>query len=70
MTQARSMLGMGLTEFFECSDCSDMRWQLETCLVGGHPTTFCDDPENTEEFDLDTFLDNCAVMLYLGVRFE
>ncbi|MFH1434931.1 MAG: hypothetical protein ABIJ56_04350 [Pseudomonadota bacterium] len=55
----------GLEELFKCEDCYDIQGYLRDCLGWR-----CGDPGNQGEFDLDDFLNNCAVMMYLGVRFE
>ena len=55
----------GLEELFACSDCYEIRDYLDLCLGWR-----CGSPEGQGEFDLQDFLDNCSVLLYLGVRFE
>lgn len=59
----------GLEELFRCDDCSDISRKLGSCLSRSDKDT-CSNPQDAGEFDRDTFLDNCAVNLYLGVRFE
>ncbi|MBW2262280.1 MAG: hypothetical protein JRG91_09940 [Deltaproteobacteria bacterium] len=58
----------GLRDLFECEDCWEVLSQLD-CLAYGM-TDFCSNPEEAGEYDLDTLLDNCSVLLYLGVRFD
>jgi hypothetical protein len=55
----------GLTELFACESCGEVLRQLRECLDWR-----CYNPGTQGPFDLDDFLDNCAVLLYLGVRFE
>lgn len=55
----------GLTRLFACEDCWEVRDQLMNCLEWR-----CSTAEEQGEFDLESFLDNCAVLIYLGVRFE
>jgi hypothetical protein len=57
----------GLREYFECLPCSQVATDL-ACLSG--MVDYCTFPEEAGEFDLDRFLDNCATIIYLGVRFE
>ena len=56
---------VGLEELFACEDCTQVRDWLYRCLEWR-----CSNPESQGEFDLDDFLSNCAVYVYLGVRFE
>jgi len=58
----------GLRDLFECEDCWEVLSQLD-CLAYGM-TDYCSDPDAAGTYDLDTLLDNCAVLLYLGVRFD
>lgn len=61
----------GLADHFACSTCPEVYDDL-TCIIYNGFTEFCDADatgEFTEE-DLQMFLDNCGVLLYLGVRFE
>ena len=58
----------GLRELFECEDCWEVLSQLD-CLAYGM-VDFCSDPDAAGEYDLETLLDNCSVLLYLGVRFD
>jgi hypothetical protein len=55
----------GLTQLFACESCPDILFQLQNCLDWR-----CYDPNGEEPFDVENFLDNCATLLYLGVRFE
>jgi hypothetical protein len=57
----------GLTELFQNSGCSDVFYHLD-CLRMGQD--FCADPDSAGEYDLDKLLDNCAILVYLAVRFE
>lgn len=59
----------GLTEHFRCMECHNIEYDLDSCLMHGFDN-FCDNPAAAGEFDVETFIDNCAIMLYLGVRFE
>lgn len=58
----------GLRDLFECEDCWEILSQLD-CLAYGM-VDYCSDPDAAGTYDLDTLLDNCSVLLYLGVRFE
>ena len=61
----------GLANRFECASCAQVYSDLR-CLVYDNMYDFCD-PDVAGEYseeDLETFLDGCAVLLYLGVRFE
>ena len=58
----------GLRDLFECEDCWEVLSQLD-CLTYGI-VDYCSDPDAAGEYDLDTLLDNCSVLLYLGVRFD
>jgi hypothetical protein len=58
----------GLRDLFECEDCWEVLSQLD-CLTHGM-YDYCSDPEAAGEYDLDTLLDNCGVLLYVGVRFD
>lgn len=55
----------GLTELFACESCDEVMRQLRECL-----SWRCGNPHDQGPFDLEDFLDNCAVLMYLGVRFE
>ena len=55
----------GLRDLFACEDCYEVRHYLYDCLWRA-----CDDPANAGEFDLEEFLDNCMMPMYLGVRLE
>ena len=57
----------GLSEYFQCQPCSEVEFLL-SCLTGNED--FCSRPELAGEYDLETLLDNCMVVLYVGVRFE
>lgn len=59
----------GLEELFQNKADSEIVAQLN-CLMNEYPNNLCDDPEATGEYSLDTLLDNCSVLLYLGVQFE
>jgi hypothetical protein len=59
----------GLTEHYACAPCWEFENDISTCLIEGYLPT-CEHPEDAGEFDLDRFLDNCAVLIYVGVRFE
>lgn len=59
----------GLREYFECLPCPTVHNDLLHCLLWGYPDV-CSDPAAAGEFDLDDFLDHCAVLLYVGVRFD
>ena len=54
----------GLADLFACEDCWEVRHYLNDCLWRA-----CDDPAAAGEFDLEEFLDNCMMPVYLGVRF-
>ena len=55
----------GLEELFACEDCTQVRDWLYRCLEWR-----CSTPESQGEFDLDDFLSNCSVYVYLAVRFD
>jgi hypothetical protein len=55
----------GLTKLFDCENCENILFQLQNCLDWR-----CWEPNGEEPFDVENFLDNCAVYIYLGVRFE
>ena len=57
----------GLTELFQNEECSEILHQL-SCLTATQD--FCSDPEAAAKYDLDTLMNNCAILVYLGVRFE
>jgi hypothetical protein len=54
----------GLEELFQGETEGEIEYQL-SCLIRG-----CQDPDAMGEYALDTLLDNCAVVIYLGVKFE
>ncbi|MFH1434929.1 MAG: hypothetical protein ABIJ56_04340 [Pseudomonadota bacterium] len=56
---------IGLRDLFACKDCYEVHHYLYDCLWRA-----CDDPAAAGEFDLEEFLDNCMMPVYLGVRFE
>ena len=57
----------GLTELFASEDEDQIAFHLQClqnlCLNRGVP-------DDTGEYDVDTLLDNCVVLVYLGVRFQ
>ena len=57
----------GLTELFQNSGCGDVLYHLD-CLRMRQD--FCTEPNSAGEYDLDKLLDNCAILVYLAVRFE
>lgn len=59
----------GLTEHYACRPCWEFEDEMDNCLLHGMGS-LCADPAAAGEFDLDRFLDNCAILLYVGVRFE
>jgi hypothetical protein len=56
----------GLTEYLQCMNCEQVAERLGLCLY----FQACEDPASQGEFDLEEFLDNCSVYIYIGVRFE
>jgi hypothetical protein len=60
----------GLREHFECMSCHDVSEDIGLCLLYPWGGSTCEAPEDVGEFDLEAFLDNCAALIYLGVRFE
>jgi len=54
----------GLTELFACESCGQVREQLMNCLEWR-----CEYIDPDEAFDLEAFLDDCGVPIYIGVRF-
>ncbi len=61
----------GLEGLFNSEDDNQILYHLE-CLMGeiGPDDPLCLNPEQAGEYDLDTLLNNCAVLVYMGVRFE
>jgi hypothetical protein len=59
----------GLAALTDCEECWQVNNDLSACLMGGFVRP-CDDPADAGTFDEEAFLDNCAIPLYLGVRFE
>jgi len=59
----------GLEELLACEACDSVQFYLVECLLDGFRDV-CADPSSAGTFDLDTFMDNCATPIYLGLRFE
>lgn len=61
----------GLEDLFRDDDDHQIAYYLD-CLLGntGRDGGWCKNPEEAGEFDLDLFINNCATLVYLGVRFE
>ena len=61
----------GLTDLLACASCGDVDFRIGTCLLdAGCANATCGDPADAGTFDVDAFLSNCCILLYLGVRFE
>ncbi len=59
----------GLQTLFQQESDSEIQSQLD-CLLNGYRIDMCNDPKAAGEYDVEMLLNNCAVLLYLGVRFE
>lgn len=55
----------GLAELFACESCVQVREQLMYCLDWR-----CWNVDPDQVFDMEDFLDNCGIPVYLGVRFS
>jgi hypothetical protein len=59
----------GLAEYLACEPCYNILHSLDYCLYRGFHN-YCADPASEGAFDLDVFIDNCVVPIYLGLKFE
>lgn len=56
----------GLEALFQSETDDEIVTQLGCLMIGN----LCDNPDAAGEYSLETLLDNCAIAVYLGIRFE
>ena len=59
----------GLAGYFAESGCVDIEWVIRDCLFSSCDQV-CEEPADAGDFDLDRFLSNCCILIYIGVRFD
>ena len=61
----------GLEELFRSESEGDIEYYLQCLMSPSHgSSSLCENPDNAGEYDLNKLMNNCVVLVYLGVRFE